>query len=310
MRTTNVAYESESVVESLDYFPYGGPRVDTKTNYGGVRNKYAGTVYDALSGLNYMQARYQNSSRGQFISEDPVFLGDPSQQNLKDPQSLNSYSYANDNPIAKSDPTGRLVGIDDLAEIGLVELAIPIVRGAIVTGLVNTDFQIGSNIYQNAVQKGRLGYDASPSSLGSAFGQGALFGATAETGAAFLTPFAKMALTAKNAKLVSQSVSAAGVAAGADIYSGDTDPSQLISDASVAGFSTYGGARFVGVPRGSDVKSFSSPMFFGGANMSNAARSGIASQSIQNFSIAALSTVVAGLKSIVSSLQAQRSGTK
>jgi hypothetical protein len=26
---------------------------------------------------------------GQFISEDSVFLGDPSQQNLKDPQSLN-----------------------------------------------------------------------------------------------------------------------------------------------------------------------------------------------------------------------------
>jgi hypothetical protein len=37
-----------------------------------------------------MQARYQNSSRWQFISEDPVFLGDPRQQNLADPQSLNS----------------------------------------------------------------------------------------------------------------------------------------------------------------------------------------------------------------------------
>jgi RHS repeat-associated protein len=103
-----VTDQTGAVVESLDYYPYGGQRIDTKTNYGGVRNKYAGTVYDALSGLNYMQARYQNSSRGQFVSEDPVFLGDPSQQNLKDPQSLNSYSYANDNPITKSDPTGLL----------------------------------------------------------------------------------------------------------------------------------------------------------------------------------------------------------
>jgi RHS repeat-associated protein len=93
--------------EALDYYPFGGLHLDSKTNYGGVRNKYAGTVYDALSGLNYMQARYQNSSRGQFISEDPVFLGDPSQQNLRDPQSLNSYAYANDNPITKSDPTGK-----------------------------------------------------------------------------------------------------------------------------------------------------------------------------------------------------------
>jgi RHS repeat-associated protein len=56
-----------------------------------------------------MQARYQNSSRGQFTSEDPVFLGDPKQQVLTDPQSLNSYSYANGNPITKSDPTGRCI---------------------------------------------------------------------------------------------------------------------------------------------------------------------------------------------------------
>jgi RHS repeat-associated protein len=56
-----------------------------------------------------MQARYQNSSRGQFISEDPVFLGDPRQQQLTDPQTLNSYSYANDNPITNSDPLGKFV---------------------------------------------------------------------------------------------------------------------------------------------------------------------------------------------------------
>jgi RHS repeat-associated protein len=105
--------------ESLDYFPYGGVRIDTKTNYGGVRNKYAGTVYDPLSGLNYMQARYQNSSRGQFISEDPSFLavGNPNQLKqltsqdqslfLADPQQLNSYSYGRDNPITKSDPQGN-----------------------------------------------------------------------------------------------------------------------------------------------------------------------------------------------------------
>jgi RHS repeat-associated protein len=54
-----------------------------------------------------MEARYQSSSRGQFISEDPLFLGDPKRQALIDPQSLNSYSYANDNPITKSDPSGR-----------------------------------------------------------------------------------------------------------------------------------------------------------------------------------------------------------
>jgi RHS repeat-associated protein len=74
-----------------------------------------------------MQARYQNSSRGQFISEDPVFLGDPKSQVLTDPQSLNSFGYANDNPITKSDPTGRIAGVDDLIAFG--------VRGTVNVGL-------------------------------------------------------------------------------------------------------------------------------------------------------------------------------
>jgi RHS repeat-associated protein len=70
----------------------------------GARNLFkvdAGVVH-AL-----MQARYQNSSRGQFISEDPVFLGDPRQQTLTDPQSLNTYSYAVDNPVVMKDPSGK-----------------------------------------------------------------------------------------------------------------------------------------------------------------------------------------------------------
>jgi RHS repeat-associated protein len=54
-----------------------------------------------------LNARYYNSTQGQFLSEDPVFLGDPKQQMLTDPQSLNSYSYANGNPIKQSDPSGR-----------------------------------------------------------------------------------------------------------------------------------------------------------------------------------------------------------
>ena len=55
-----------------------------------------------------MQARSDNPCRGQFLSEDPVFLGDQKQQVLTDPQSLNSYSYANDNPIIHSDLTVAL----------------------------------------------------------------------------------------------------------------------------------------------------------------------------------------------------------
>jgi hypothetical protein len=38
-----------------------------------------------------------------------MFLGDPRKQLLADPQTLNSYAYANENPVIHSDPTGLLV---------------------------------------------------------------------------------------------------------------------------------------------------------------------------------------------------------
>ena len=60
-----------------------------------------------------LQSRYYDSSRGQFVSEDPTSLavGNPGQlrqltrqdqqQVLADPQNLNSYSYADNNPAIK-----------------------------------------------------------------------------------------------------------------------------------------------------------------------------------------------------------------
>ena len=52
-----------------------------------------------------LNARYYDSARTQFLSQDPIFLS--SSQNLSDPQSLNSYSYSEGNPIVRSDPGGR-----------------------------------------------------------------------------------------------------------------------------------------------------------------------------------------------------------
>jgi RHS repeat-associated protein len=61
--------------------------------------------------LDYLNARYYESTRGQFISQDPVFweigLSQDGKNALSNPQALNSYGYANDNPISSKDPTGR-----------------------------------------------------------------------------------------------------------------------------------------------------------------------------------------------------------
>jgi hypothetical protein len=71
--------------------------------------------------LNYLNARYYEGSRGQFLSEDPTFLaiGDPNklkqvtgldqQKFLSDPQLANSTSYARDNPITNRDPDGKFI---------------------------------------------------------------------------------------------------------------------------------------------------------------------------------------------------------
>ena len=68
------------------------------------QRKYIGQEFDASTGLSYLNARYYDGNRGQFLSQDPVFWSQ--NQNLPDPQSLNSYSYAGNNPINWSDPTG------------------------------------------------------------------------------------------------------------------------------------------------------------------------------------------------------------
>ena len=69
------------------------------------QRKFIGEEYDATTDLNYLNARYYNAKIGRFISEDPMFWSLPNDL-LADPQQLNSYSYARNNPIVGSDPSG------------------------------------------------------------------------------------------------------------------------------------------------------------------------------------------------------------
>ena len=104
--TNAVTDTSGKLVESSDYFPYGKVREDATSGYTGEDRKFIGQVYDPAASLSYLNARYYDGTRGQFLSEDPQFWS--RKQNLGDPQTLNAYSYASDNPVAKSDPTGLL----------------------------------------------------------------------------------------------------------------------------------------------------------------------------------------------------------
>lgn len=90
---------------SLLYYPYGEARFDQKVGSFDERHKYTGYEFDATTGLNYAGARYQTPKYGRFISQDPVFWK-LSPELLFDPQQMNSYSYARNNPIRNTDPKG------------------------------------------------------------------------------------------------------------------------------------------------------------------------------------------------------------
>lgn len=101
-----VTDQSGALEETMDYYPYGKIRVDESTTDFKEKHKFASTIFDESSGLNYMGARYENGSVGQFISQDPMFWK-LSTEMLVDPQIQNSYSYARNNPLNKKDPNGE-----------------------------------------------------------------------------------------------------------------------------------------------------------------------------------------------------------
>ena len=105
--TNVVTNASGTVVQTLDYYPYGATRISTNLGGADSARKYIGQFSD-ISGLSYLNARYMDPSRGQNLTQDPAVLGgDPSL--LSDPQQLNLYSYARGNPLILRDRGGKKV---------------------------------------------------------------------------------------------------------------------------------------------------------------------------------------------------------
>jgi RHS repeat-associated protein len=93
------ANASGTITATYDYAPYGSQAMGAAHDGPG----YTGHVNDADTGLVYMQARYYDPVVGRFVSTDPV---GPSAGNVFN---FNRYAYANNNPIANTDPTGRQI---------------------------------------------------------------------------------------------------------------------------------------------------------------------------------------------------------
>jgi len=106
------------LIEETAYYPYGvvrhvyAPR-NTPEFYGFTQKER-----DSESGLHYFEARYLSATAGRFISVDPAYA-EPLQMSAKrfqsfldNPQDLNLYSYARNNPVIYIDPSGYGLELD------------------------------------------------------------------------------------------------------------------------------------------------------------------------------------------------------
>ena len=71
---------------------------------------FTGQIHDQESGNDYFNARYYSNSTGRFLTPDPsqLYFADPT-----NPQSLNLYNYALNNPLTNADPDGLRCVWDD-----------------------------------------------------------------------------------------------------------------------------------------------------------------------------------------------------
>lgn len=92
-----VRASDNAVVAQYGYSPFG--QMETGS-FDGVGNplRFASREFDSETGLYYFRARYYDPPVGRFISEDPIGLNG----------GANLYSYAKNDPVNGSDPTGKL----------------------------------------------------------------------------------------------------------------------------------------------------------------------------------------------------------
>ncbi len=87
------------VMAATTYDPFGNlldERGHSSTTFG-----YTGEQFDDVTGLLYLRARYYNPGLHTFMGKDP-WSGNPGK-----PQSMNGWSYVDNNPINWTDPSGR-----------------------------------------------------------------------------------------------------------------------------------------------------------------------------------------------------------
>ena len=92
------AYDESSVTMSVAYDDWGVPSITSGTQIGNLMWK--GLHRDEYTGLYYARARWYDPTLGRFLSEDPAGLAG----------GVNPYTFADNDPINGSDPSGLFSG--------------------------------------------------------------------------------------------------------------------------------------------------------------------------------------------------------
>jgi len=99
--TSLVTNQGQGVVAQQGYYPYGAPRWNVGTLP--TDFTFTGQRENDSTGLMFYRARYYSPQLARFLSADTIV---PSPGN---PQSLNRYAYALNNPVRYRDPSGHWV---------------------------------------------------------------------------------------------------------------------------------------------------------------------------------------------------------
>lgn len=96
--------EAGKIVAEYAYDAWGNVLKNTASTEEAKANPYAyaGYTYDKEIEQYYLMARYYEPEQGVFTAYDP----DPGDED--DPQTMNGYNYANNNPVMMVDPDGNL----------------------------------------------------------------------------------------------------------------------------------------------------------------------------------------------------------
>jgi RHS repeat-associated protein len=130
------------VTDTYNYDAFGNQIAHTGTTVNEFM--FTGQQYDANVGFYYLRARYYQPDTGRFTSLDP-FAGDPYA-----PASLHKYSYTENDPINKLDPSGE----ETLVDVGVVVALMSImltslyVRSASLTKAQSNTQSDGDAVYR------------------------------------------------------------------------------------------------------------------------------------------------------------------